>query len=64
MLAAAGGTALAAAESFGRLSYAMELDPRYVAAGLERLALMGLAPRRQDVVMAEIGPNDLTAHTS
>ena len=40
------GTTLAAAESLGRLCYAMELDPKYVAAALERLALMGLEPRR------------------
>lgn len=38
------GTTLAAAESLGRICNAMELDPKYVACGLERLALMGLQP--------------------
>jgi len=42
------GTTLAASEQTGRLCYAVELDPKYVAAGLERLALVGLSPRLAD----------------
>ncbi len=40
------GTSLAAAEQTGRLLCAVELAPKYVAVALERLAAMGLAPRR------------------
>jgi DNA modification methylase len=39
------GTCLAAAESTGRLCYAVEIAPAFVACALERLAGMGLAPR-------------------
>jgi len=39
------GTTLLAAEQVGRLCLAMELDPRYVAVTLERLAALGLEPR-------------------
>jgi DNA modification methylase len=39
------GTQLCAAELTGRLCYAMELDPKYVAVALQRLRDMGLAPR-------------------
>jgi len=38
------GTTLAAAEQTGRVCHAIELDPKYVAVALERLAQMGLAP--------------------
>jgi DNA modification methylase len=40
------GTTLVAAEQNGRLCYGIEIDPRYVAVALERLAGMGLMPRR------------------
>jgi DNA modification methylase len=39
------GTALVASEQLGRQCRAVELDPRYVAVALERLAGMGLEPR-------------------
>jgi DNA modification methylase len=39
------GTQLVAAEQTGRVCYGMELEPKYVAVALERLAGMGLAPR-------------------
>ncbi len=39
------GTTLVAAEQTGRACYGMELEPKYVAVALERLAGMGLAPR-------------------
>ena len=38
------GTQLLAAEQEGRLCYAMELSPPFVASALERLSLAGLAP--------------------
>jgi DNA modification methylase len=40
------GTTLVAAEQTGRLCCGIEIDPRYVAVVLERLAGMGLVPRR------------------
>ena len=40
------GTTMVAAEQTGRLCNAIEIDPRYVAVALERLAGMGLKPRR------------------
>ena len=39
------GTTLVAAEQTGRKAYVMELEPKYVAVALERLAGMGLEPR-------------------
>lgn len=39
------GTQLVAGEQLGRLVYAMELQPEYVAVALERLAGMGLEPK-------------------
>ena len=39
------GTHLVAAESTGRICYAMELSPAFVAVALERLANLGLEPR-------------------
>jgi DNA modification methylase len=39
------GTQLVAAESLGRVCYAMELLPPFVAVALERMAEMGLEPR-------------------
>jgi DNA modification methylase len=39
------GSQIVAAEQHRRLCYAIEIEPRYVAATLERLALMGLDPR-------------------
>ena len=39
------GSQAVAAEQTGRLCYAIEIDPRYVAVALERLAGMGLKPR-------------------
>ena len=38
------GTQLVAAESLGRICYAMELSPPFVAVALERLSEMGLKP--------------------
>jgi DNA methylase len=38
------GTTLVAAEQTGRTCVAMEIDPKYVAVALERLALLGLEP--------------------
>src|SRR5207249_7398770 len=40
------GTQLVAAEQLGRRCYAMEIEPKYVAVTLERLASMGLTPER------------------
>ena len=39
------GTQLVAAEKLGRVCYAMELSPPFVAVALERLTLLGLQPR-------------------
>jgi len=39
------GTTMVAAEQLGRTCCAMEIEPRYVAVALERLAGMGLTPR-------------------
>lgn len=39
------GTQLVAAEQLGRLCYACEIEPKYVAVALERLAGMGVEPR-------------------
>jgi DNA modification methylase len=39
------GTTLVAAEQLGRLCRAVELEPKYVAVALERLAALGLTPR-------------------
>jgi DNA modification methylase len=44
---AGSGTQLVAAESLGRVCYAMELSPPFVAVALERLEAMGLKPRLQ-----------------
>lgn len=40
------GTTLVAAEQTGRVGYAMDLDPKYAAVTLQRLADLGLEPRR------------------
>lgn len=40
------GTTLVACEQTGRIGYGMEIEPKYVAVSLERLAGMGLSPRR------------------
>ena len=40
------GTTAVAAEQLNRICYGMELEPKYVAVTLERLAGMGLEPRR------------------
>lgn len=42
------GTTLVAAEQTGRVCYGMEIEPKYVAVALERLAGMGLDARRLD----------------
>ena len=39
------GTTLVACEQTGRIGYGMEIEPKYVAVTLERLAGMGLEPR-------------------
>jgi DNA modification methylase len=47
------GTCLCAAESTGRRCFAMELEPAFVAVGLERLADMGLEPKLTTVAREE-----------
>lgn len=42
---AGSGTQLVAAESLGRICYAMELSPPFVAVAPERLARLGLKPK-------------------
>jgi len=42
------GTQLVAAEQLGRVCYAMELSPPFVAVALERLAGLGLKPKLQE----------------
>jgi len=42
------GTTMVAAEQAGRACYGMEIEPKYIAVTLERLAGMGLAPRLSD----------------
>ena len=39
------GTTMVAAEQLGRTCYGMEIEPKYVAVALERMAGMGLEPR-------------------
>ena len=46
---AGSGTQLVAAEMLGRICYAVELSPPFVAVALERLARLGLEPRLQEV---------------
>lgn len=41
---AGSGSQLVAAEQLGRICLAMELDPKYVGAVLERMKLLGLEP--------------------
>lgn len=43
------GTTLVAAELSGRLCYGMEIEPKYVAVTLERMADMGLTPQLAQV---------------
>jgi DNA modification methylase len=38
------GTSLVAAHQLGRIGFGCEIDPQYVAAALERLALLRLKP--------------------
>ena len=45
---AGNGTQLVAAEMLGRICYAMELSPPFVAVALERLTRLGLEPRLQN----------------
>jgi len=42
------GTTMVAAEQLGRICYAMEIEPKYVAVALERMSAMGLEPRLVD----------------
>lgn len=42
------GTTMVAAEQLGRICYGMELEPKYVAVTLERMAGMGLEPKLLD----------------
>lgn len=42
---AGSGSQFVAAEQLGRLCYAMELEPKFVAVILERMSVMGLEPR-------------------
>lgn len=42
---AGSGTQLVAAEQLGRVCYAMEIEPKFVAVALERLARLGLEPK-------------------
>ena len=39
------GTTMVAAEQLGRICYGMEIEPKYVAVTLERMAGMGLEPK-------------------
>jgi DNA modification methylase len=39
------GTTMVAAEQLGRVCYGMEIEPKYVAVTLQRMADMGLEPR-------------------
>jgi DNA modification methylase len=43
---AGSGSTVVAAHQLGRIGYACELDPSYVAVQLERLSLLGLEPRQ------------------
>ena len=40
------GTTMVAAEQLGRICYGMDIEPKYVAVTLERMAGMGLVPKR------------------
>ena len=40
------GTTMVAAEQLGRVCYGMEIEPKYVAVALQRMADMGLSPER------------------
>jgi DNA modification methylase len=42
------GTTMVACEQTGRVCYGMEIEPKYVAVALERMAGMGLDPRREE----------------
>jgi site-specific DNA-methyltransferase (adenine-specific) len=42
------GTTVVAAQQHGRIGYGMEIEPKYVAVALERLAKLGLTPRLED----------------
>jgi DNA modification methylase len=42
------GTTMAAAQAMGRVCYGIEIEPKYVAVTLERLAEMGLKPQRSE----------------
>src|SRR5205814_3145702 len=42
---AGSGTAFVAAEQLGRICYGMEIEPKYVAVCLQRMADMGLEPK-------------------
>lgn len=42
------GSTMVAAEQLGRLCYGMEIEPKYVAVSLQRMADMGLEPRLSD----------------
>lgn len=42
------GTTMVAAEQLGRICYGMEIEPKYVAVALERMAGMGLEPEMAD----------------
>lgn len=46
------GTTLVACEQTGRIGYGMEIEPKYCAVTLERLAAMGLTPERVTVLQA------------
>lgn len=39
------GATLVAAENLGRICFCQDIEPKFIAATLERLALMGLQPR-------------------
>jgi len=48
------GTTMVAAEQLGRVCYGMEIEPKYVAVTLERLADMGLEPKLADTSLAGV----------
>ncbi len=49
------GTTMVAADQLGRICYGMEIEPKYVAVILERMAGMGLEPQLQVAEVANHG---------
>jgi len=55
---AGSGSQFVAAEQLGRVCYGMEIEPKYVAVCLERLAALGLKPKLNDCGAAEAHGRD------